>query len=278
MTAAVNITRLLDGAHLRADLVQRGADRLMVTFDYRRLDRDGFGPFVPSEQFAEAGFDQLMIATRDNDWFINPDTPALESVCRDLRRQYSTAQALGYSMGGFGAFRFSRALGLSHVVAVSPQVSIAPQLVPFETRYTREARRFDPALGDLTAIFDAGLRGHILFDPFNLSDLTHAQMLQVLYPRVALVRLPGGGHPCTRILRDVRRAGLIQALAMTPSRGPTALQSAHRAARANHPAYWRGLQHAAAARHPVWSSIARQSAANMADVAQDGVDEGGDSA
>jgi hypothetical protein len=278
MTEPAKITRLLDGEHLRADLVHRGANRLMVTFDYRRLDRDGFGPVVPSEQFAKAGFDQLMIATRDNDWFINVDTAALESVCRDLRKNYTAAQAIGYSMGGFGAFRFSQVLGLSHVVAVSPQVSIAPQLVPFETRYRREARRFDSALGDLTAIFDGSLRGHILLDPFNLADLTHARMLQVLFPRVALVRLPGGGHPCTRILRGVQRAGLIQTLALDPARGAGQVLSTHRSARASNPAYWRGLQHASAARHPVWSSIARQSAVNMVDAAQDGVDEDRDSA
>jgi hypothetical protein len=151
-------------------------------------------------------------------------------------------------------------------------------LVPFETRYRREARRFDPALGDLTAIFDGSLRGHILLDPFNLADLTHARMLQVLFPRVALVRLPGGGHPCTRILRGVQRAGLIQALALDPARGAGQVLSTHRSARASNPAYWRGLQHASAARHPVWSSIARQSAANMVDAAQDGVDEDRDSA
>jgi hypothetical protein len=206
MTDAGITTRLLDGVHLSADLVKCGADRLMVTFDCRRQDRDGFGPVVPSEQFARAGFDQPMIAARDNDWFINTDTVALESVCRDLRNNYHAAQAIGLSMDGFGAFRFSRVLGLSHVVAVSPQVSIAPQRVPFETR------------------------GEILIDPFNLNVLTHARMLQVLFLRVALFRLPGGGHPCTRILRGAQLAGLIHARAIAPARGPSPVQAAHRTA------------------------------------------------
>ena len=272
------ITRVFDGTHLRAELLASGGDRLLVTFDYRRLDRSGFGPFDPSRQFAEAGFDQLMISTRDNDWFINPDTRALEAACGALRGRYRAAQALGFSMGGFGAFRLSRALGLAHVVAVSPQVSIAPQVVPFETRYRAEAQAFDPALGDMTALHDPTLAGDILIDPFNVNDLTHARMLQVLFPRVRLIRLPGGGHPCTQVLRAGRRAGLIQALATDPAAGALPLRQAHRRQRAGTAAYWRALAQAAAPRRPDLAALARQNATKLAGAGDDGVDDDGDSA
>lgn len=275
------MTRLscfFDGAHLRADLVRNGGDRLMVTFDYRRLDRSGFGITPPSAQFAAAGFDQLMIASRDNDWFINPDTRRFEDACRHLRHAYQAAQALGFSMGGFGAFRFARALGLGHVVAVSPQVSIAPQVVPFETRYRREARTFDPALGDMTALHDPTLSGDILIDPFNANDLTHARMLQVLFPRVSLIRLAGGGHPCTRILRDAHRAGLVQALAMDPGPGAAPLRQAHRRARAGNAAYWQGLARAAGPLHPKTARQAAQNAVKLRGDHDDGVDDDRDSA
>ena len=272
------VVRIFDGAHLRADLVRGGHDRLMVTFDYRRLDRAGFGQSVPSRQFAQAGFDQLMIATRDNDWFINADTRALEDACAKLRADYATARALGFSMGGFGAFRLSGALGLGHVVAVSPQVSIAPQVVPFETRYRREARAFDPALGDMTRLYDPELPGDILIDPFNLGDLTHARMLQVLFPRVRLIRLPGGGHPCTRILRAARRSGLVQGLAMHPDSGAASLRQAHRGARAGHAAYWQALARAALPQHPAIAAAAAARAAKLAGRGTDGVDADGDSA
>ena len=278
MTGWSPITRVFDGTHLRADLVRHGGDRLMVTFDYRRRDRNGFGTTAPSQQFAQGGFDQLLIATRDNDWFINADTRALEAACRDMRRSYRLASALGFSMGGFGAFRYARALGLDRVVAVSPQVSIAPQVVPFETRYHREARAFDPALGDMTTLHDPALAGDILIDPFNLSDLTHARMIQVLFPRVRLIRLPGGGHPCTRVLRGARRAGLLQALAMDPASGGMPLREAHRAARRDSATYWQGLHRAAQAKHPALAARARQNGAKLAIDHDDGVDDAGDSA
>ena len=272
------VTRIFDGAHLRADLVRGGHDRLMVTFDYRRLDRSGFGPSEPSRRFADEGFDQLLIATRDNDWFINAETRALEGACAALRGDYAAARALGFSMGGFGAFRLARALGLDHVVAVSPQVSIAPDVVPFETRYRREARAFDPALGDMTALYDPALSGDILIDPFNLNDLTHARMLQVLFPRVRLIRLPGGGHPCTRILRAARRSGLVQGLAMDPATGAAPLRQAHRGARAGHASYWQALARTARPLHPAIAAQAADRAAKLAASGDDGVDADGDSA
>ena len=273
-----DVARVFDGDHLRADLVRRGGATLCVTFDYRRLGRAGFGTLSPSQQIAAAGHDQLMIATRGNDWFINPDTLALEAVCRSLRASYGAARALGFSMGGYGAFRFSRTLGLGHVMAVSPQVSIATDIVPFETRYRQEARLFDTALGDVTALHDPAVQGVILCDPLNLLDLTHAHMFQVLFPAVTLIRLPGGGHPCTQVLRAIGRTGLIQRLALGEVAAAVALQQAHRRARGHSPFYWTALGRAAAARRPDIAAAARHYAANLAADHTGGVDEDGDSA
>ncbi|MCF7701137.1 alpha/beta hydrolase [Loktanella sp. M215] len=272
------VVRVFDGDHLRAELVRRGGATLCVTFDYRRLDRAGFGPLSPSRQIAAAGHDQLMIATRGNDWFINPDTPALEAVCRPLRASYGAARALGFSMGGYGAFRFSRTLNLGHVVAVSPQVSIAPDMVPFDRRYRQEGRLFDSALGDLTALHDPALQGAILCDSLNLLDLTHARMLQVLFPALRLIRLPGGGHPCTQVLRAISRTGLIQRLALGEAAAAGALQQAHRQARGQSAGYWTALGRAAAARRPDLAAAAGWRAANLAAADTGRVDEDGDSA
>lgn len=270
--------RVFDGDHLRADLVRRGGRMLCVTFDYRRLDRAGFGAMTPSGRIAAAGQDQLMIATRSNDWFINPDTTALEAVCRSLRHDYAAARALGFSMGGYGAFRLADSLSLGHVVAVSPQVSIAPGVVPFETRYRREALGFDADLGAMVGRNDPRLQGVILCDSLNLPDLTHARMLQVLFPAVRLIRLPGGGHPCTRVLRAAGRSGLIQRLAFGEAWAAGALQRAHRLARGGQPDYWAALSRATAARRPDLATAARQRAAFLATAATGGVDGDPDSA
>ena len=265
-------TRIFDGAHLRADLVRNGGKRLMVTFDYRVTGRTGFGNLTPSDQFAAAGFDQLMIATRANDWFVNPDITLLEDVCATLRDGYGSAHAIGFSMGGYGAFRLAGALRLDHVVAVSPQISIDSRIVPFESRYNRESRLFDPVLGDMIAHVNRHLRGTILVDDLNVNDLTHARMLQVVFPQVRLVRLSGGGHPSTRVLRAARRTGTLQRLAMQPQTGPAAVLNAHRAARGAQAVYWSAIARAASARHPAWAARARQTAAKLKAATPDGVD------
>lgn len=264
--------RIFDGDHLRADLVRNGGDRLMVTFDHRVLGRKGFGTLPASEQFAAAGFDQVMITTRANDWFVNPDITALEDACAALRPGYGAAHAIGFSMGGYGAFRLARALRLDHVVAVSPQVSIDSRIVPFERRYTPESKLFDPTLGDMIGHVNRALRGTILVDDLNLNDLTHARMLQVVFPQVRLLRLSGGGHPCTRVLRAAQRTGTLQRLAMRPEIGPGPLLAAHRTARGDQAAYWMAIAKAAGVRHPDWAAHARQMAANLQPAVSDGVD------
>jgi hypothetical protein len=105
--------RVFDGDLLRAVLIRGRSERLVVTFDYRRDGREGFSADTHSTSFARQGFSQLAIKTRANDWFVNAETPALEAAVERVARTHARVQALGFSMGGYGALRFARALGLS---------------------------------------------------------------------------------------------------------------------------------------------------------------------
>ena len=46
----------------------------------------------------------------------------------------------GFSMGGYGALKYGRLLGLTHAVALSPQLSIEPAELPEDLRYRRYYR------------------------------------------------------------------------------------------------------------------------------------------
>ena len=109
-------------------------------------------------------------------------------------------------------------------------------------------------------------------------SLTHARMLQVLFPALRLIRLPGGGHPCTQVLRAISRTGLIQRLALGEAAAAGALQQAHRQARGQSAGYWTALGRAAAARRQDLATAAGWRAANLAAADTGGVDEDGDSA
>lgn len=253
---------VFDGARLRASLARHGAagGPLIVTFDFRKPGKTEFDPPSPSAQFDKAGFSQLAIKSRANDWFVNDETAALEARLAILTREFGAVHMLGWSMGGYGAFRFVRAMNAARVVAVSPQVSLDPGVVPFESRYRAEATGFDPALGAIPAPRGAGPSGLILVDPLIPADMAHARALVALFPRVRILRLAGGGHPASRLLRESGKAWLIQRAARDAAVDARPLRQAHKAARRGAPGYWSRLARAAEARRPACAERARAKA------------------
>lgn len=254
---------VFEGEHLRAALYPGTRPVLMVTLDFRRVTRKGFSEANNSSSFARQGYAQLSITCKVNDWFINADTPALERALAPVAARYARVQALGYSMGGYGAFRFARALGLTGVVAVSPQATIAPGAVPGDRRYAAEAATFDAALGDLAPRGRDDLEGIICVDPFKGIDLAHARLIRQSFPRVRLVPLAFGGHPASRILRAAGKAWLLQREAAAEVQTGAAIRDAHRAARRDSPLYWAAL--AEATRRPALAAHARAAMAACAE-------------
>jgi hypothetical protein len=250
-----------DGERLRAVLWRGRSDRLIVTFDYRREGREGFSADNHSTGFARQGFSQLVIKTRANDWFANAETPALEEALWRVGREHGRVHALGFSMGGYGALRFARALGASQVVVVSPQVS---PVATWEGRYP-EATGWDEALGDLGARALPGLRGLLVFDPFVNEDLAHARAIQGLFPGLGAVRLGFGGHPAIRTLRGAGKMWVVQQEAGARRATGEAIRAAHRAARAGSKGWWTRLAEGAEGRHPALAARARQRAAGLPD-------------
>ncbi len=255
--------RIFDGAYLRATLLAGQRDRLVVTFDYRQGGKSDFSADTHSSTFARKGFAQLSIKSRANDWFINPDTAALEAAIAPVAAQYARVTLLGYSMGGYGALRFARSLRAASAVLISPQVSIAPGVVPFDRRYRAEGRRFDAELGDLARRAMPDLTGLIVIDPFVTADLRHAAMIRTLFPGLSVVRLGFGGHPAIRVLRGAGKAWTIhrEAVADTPTR--RLICQEHRAGRAGSAGYWTRLAARAKDRRPVLADYATAMAGRL---------------
>ncbi|MBW7921850.1 MAG: alpha/beta hydrolase [Rubellimicrobium sp.] len=269
MSTTPPFTPVFAGDHLRA-AISPGDGRgelLMVTFDFRRGNRQGFSEANFSSSFARLGHAQLSITSRANDWFINDDTEALEAALAPVAARFARVHALGYSMGGYGAFRFARTLRLRHVVAVSPQATIAPGAVRGDTRYADEARSFDPVLGDLASRGDSGLGGTILVDPFLRADLAHARLIARAFPAVRIMPLPFAGHPASRVIAGAGRIWLLQRAAVRGG-GRQAIRAAHREARRESAHYWTHFARTAARRHPLRSAAAEDRARACAAMAE----------
>jgi hypothetical protein len=258
----VTAERVFDGEALRAVLWRGRSERLVVTFDYRQDGRDGFSADDHSTGFARQGFSQLAIKTRANDWFVNGETAAMETALAEVAGGFARVQALGFSMGGYGALRFARALGMRQVVVVSPQAS---PVASWEGRYRGEVPGWEPGLGELRSRAVATLRGLLVFDPFAAEDRLHARAVLALFPALRPVRLGHGGHPAIRTLRGA--GGMRVVLEEAGRLGAKAglILDAHRAARAGSKGWWLRLADHAEARRPGLAARARARAEGLPD-------------
>tara|TARA_R110002051_G_scaffold36609_3_gene79300 strand:- start:3340 stop:4092 length:753 start_codon:yes stop_codon:yes gene_type:complete len=232
---------VFSGEHLRATLFNGDAARLLVTFSFREQGRKDFNPVSLSQTAFTRGFAQLCIATCRNDWFINPDTLALDKVLKILGPHYDAVHMLGFSMGGYGAFRFARSARAKFATAISPQFSIHPDVVPLDPRFHGDAQNFDPKLGDLVTYAKPGLQGVIVADPFRSRDLINAQMITEIFPRIQIARLGFGGHPATALLRRAGKSGIVQRMALNDPPRAAPIIAEHREARLDDADYMRDL-------------------------------------
>jgi hypothetical protein len=236
--------RVFDGDQLRAELwvpnapvLTSPATTLYVTFRQRIPDPGSFSDDAPVRRALNQGLAHLRIQSRWNDWFLNSETQALEVSLAALRPRFACALALGYSMGGYGAMRLSRALDLDRVILVSPQFTLDRAILPDEKRYP-EAKDFDASLGSLAHHGKHDLAGIVVFDPFRPLDRMHAALITGAMPAIARAPLPFGGHPATSALGERGGFRLLQAISLTPNGTAAQVVHLHRSLRSDSPRYW----------------------------------------
>jgi hypothetical protein len=255
MVGAQDITTVYESERLRALCSGAHRRRLIVTFDHFNACRVGFPTVTTSRHFAAAGWGQLMIATACNDWYLNPDLPALRQALAVFTATRTGNRALGFSMGAFGALLLGDVLRLEATVLVSTQISPFPENPPHEERWVdwvehldRSQMRIAPSatLGDIFA----------LYDPHHVHDTAHAKALALQMPEAHLCAMPRAGHPATNLVSRARRLVRLQRL-MTSARIDSAkIHALHRVSRPDAPEYWEALESWAGQRRPGLARLA----------------------
>lgn len=219
---------------------------VVVTFDsYHEpagVDRPGFGEAF----FRTEGITAIHVISDHNDWFQYAE---IEQVLLAIRQACNSAErvlAYGSSMGGYAALRFAGAVGAHTALALSPQFSLDPRKVPFETRWARDQRRirFLPAIdGAITP----GPQRIFAYDSALAADRRHAELLAAAAPMTAIA-LPHAGHPVGGFLNDIK---LLRPLVMTALNGSFDAARFRRAAHARRTGSAHWLAHLAE-RQPPW--------------------------
>jgi tetratricopeptide (TPR) repeat protein len=172
----------------------------VVTFDsftdYRSLDRPGFGEHF----FAGAGIDAIHVIPRDNHWYQYADMAEAMARVREAASRYARVVTYGSSMGAYAAIRLAGLAGAHAVLALSPQYSIDPVIVPWERRWPDSSARFR-SVWERRLPFDAPAATYVVYDPAD-NDRRHIALLARRFD-FHKIGIPGGGHPVTGYLNDV---------------------------------------------------------------------------
>jgi hypothetical protein len=192
---------IFETADLLVRYVKAGSNlRCAISFssftDEPRLDRPGFG-----ESFLrDRGIDAIFVINRTNIWYQYPELPEALRVIRGFTKRYALVFTYGSSMGGYAAIRFAEAVGATTAIAISPQYSVSPQIVPFDKRWRAIARRID-FRHECRYAGSQRIEPLVFYDPRD-ADARHFELISQAYPRTTGVRLWHAGHPAGAYLSD----------------------------------------------------------------------------
>lgn len=212
---------------------------VFITFDHHSIgegfEREGFA----ERYFIEKGISAIHVLGRGNDWYQYHEIfDALKTICAATANA-SRIITYGSSMGGYAAIRFADAVMANAVLALSPQWTVDPKLVPWENRWLQDAHRIR-WLESLRGPVRCGIRPIVVYDPHLTLDRRHAEHIAADTPST-LVSAPYGGHPVTTFLGEV---GILQEMIadlLHDRFDPAAITQAIRSRRASSSIYLGGL-------------------------------------
>lgn len=189
-------------------------DTLLITFNGMGSKADG-KTFSGADLARKLGMPALGIMTRESNWFPEPDMQALLPSIQAYLDRHPKRISYGFSMGGYGAIKYSRMLGVDAVVAMSPQVSIDPDFVPWDRRYQTNVRDFHQ--GERIRSTDIGGDVYLIADLLEGHDKRHVEIVSAMCtPHV--VNAAGVGHFTYEIFLSTEAMGQLFKLVIAGDR------------------------------------------------------------
>lgn len=178
----------------------RGTDCCVVTFDAISfnldLDREAFA----EEFLASRGISAIHVLSRHNNWYQDKDLPAALTRVEEVTSRYPHVVAYGSSMGGYGVLRYADDVAADLVIAISPQYSLSPERVPFETRWRETAQHVHWGPVDQRPLSPRA-NAVIIFDPYCRQDQAHVARIGLDRP-FEPIAVPFSGHPASTYLAE----------------------------------------------------------------------------
>ncbi|WP_204113973.1 phosphoadenosine phosphosulfate reductase [Shimia biformata] len=235
---------------------------LLVTFESLQAiqDRGDTGQPLGFELVRELGWSQLAFLSDGDTWFRDPAVFAFVDRLADdgFFDEFDRVLFYGAGPGGYAAAAFSVAAPGATVVAVEPQATLDPQLVPWEDRFPQMRRvSFTSRYGYAPRMVEAAERAFVLYDPHSERDAVHAALFARDHVELLKTPLlggdPGGGLETHLLDTQILFRLLVKAAAGKMS--PTAFHQMWRARRNYGPYLRRLLQRTEDANRPFLTAL-----------------------
>lgn len=187
----------------------RGSDRLIVSYDNIAsvLQKDTARTPWGYDFVRKSGWSQLGVMTFRPDWFRNDGllSEMVRLAENGFFARFSEVVMTGTSMGGYAACAFAPLAPGCISVALSPQSTLDPSLVPWETRFpTGRAADWSGLFADAATGAASAKRVFLLYDPLRADDAAHIARFDT--PNITRLRMRYADHKTAVFLR---RAGLL---------------------------------------------------------------------
>ncbi|MDE0589183.1 glycosyltransferase family 2 protein [Halocynthiibacter sp. C4] len=163
--------------------VKRSKSHLYVSFDNlsnvfdEAIDRSPWG-----YKFArDVGVSHLGVFAHIKGWYRDAKLiRRFEALASDgFFDNYERVVFAGVSMGGFAALKFASLVPGAHVVAINPQSTLDPSIVPWETRYVVGQRQdWTLPLNDAAELTKNMGRVNLFWDPYHELDTRHIERFE----------------------------------------------------------------------------------------------------
>ncbi|PYD81255.1 hypothetical protein CFR80_12620 [Komagataeibacter oboediens] len=158
-------------------------------------ESEGFGEFF----FAKNGIDAIHVISKSNEWYQYGEMKDIINIILKYKSSYRNVFAYGISMGAYAAIRYGNVLD-AIVIAMSPQYSINPSVMPGETRWLREAHRI--FFTEEESVIKNPHKTIVFYDPLQYSDARHVDRIAKDID-ICRVPIPYSGHFVAAYLSDI---------------------------------------------------------------------------
>jgi hypothetical protein len=183
---------IYDDAEIRVVCHPGQTDFVVITFgDLYTLAKDN--RFFADTPLAKLGITAVGVVAKRGNWYPPANISAASQAIWQIIRPYRTRVIYGASMGGYGAIKYSKIFGATHVISLCPQWSLDPGECNGINPGWQE-HLSQPRAGMGISSNDISGKVFLFCDLFYKIDLFHCQMIERLSPMINVINVPFVEH------------------------------------------------------------------------------------